>query len=78
MNREDAIQVVFEVLEKNAEDLEMSIDRIDVTLSDLGIDSLDTMLVIMDIAEATGVAISDDQAEVLDTPRKIIDFVSND
>jgi len=63
------------MLEKNVEDLEMSEDKMDKTLMDLGVDSLDVMLVIMDVGEAAGVAISDDEAEGLDTPEKIVEFI---
>lgn len=55
--------------------LEMSEDKMGKTLVDLGVDSLDVMLVIMDVGEAAGVAISDDEAEGLDTPDKIVEFI---
>lgn len=76
MNREEAVKVVMSVLEKNADGLAMSEDMMDKTLTDLGVDSLDVMLVIMDVGEAAGVTISDDEAESLDTPQKIVEFVS--
>lgn len=76
MNREEAVEIVISILEKNVEGLKMSDDKMANTLSDLGVDSLDVMLVIMDVAEAAGVAISDDQAEELSTPNKIVEFVS--
>ncbi|MCL1479077.1 acyl carrier protein [Marinobacter sp. M3C] len=75
MNREKAVKIVMSMLEKNVEDLEMSEDKMGKTLVDLGVDSLDLMLVIMDVGEAAGVAISDDEAEVLDTPEKIVEFI---
>jgi acyl carrier protein len=75
MNREKAVKIVMSMLEKNVDGLEMSEDKMDKTLVDLGVDSLDVMLVIMDVGEAAGVAISDDEAEVLDTPEKIVEFV---
>ncbi|PHQ13521.1 phosphopantetheine-binding protein [Marinobacter profundi] len=75
MNREEAVKIVMSMLEKNVEDLEMSEDKMDKTLVDLGVDSLDIMLVIMDVGEAAGVSISDDEAEGLDTPEKIVDFI---
>ena len=75
MNREQAIQIVSEVLEQNAEELEMTEEKMSFLLSDLGIDSLDTMLVMMEISEASGISISDDQAEELDTPAKIVEFL---
>jgi acyl carrier protein len=76
MNREEAVKIVMSMLEKNVDGLEMSEDKMDKTLVDLGVDSLDVMLVIMDVGEATGVEITDDQAEELDTPEKIVEFVT--
>ena len=76
MNREEAVKIVMSMLEKNVEDLEMSEDKMGKTLVDLGVDSLDVMLVIMDVGEAAGVAISDDDAEELDTPAKIVEFLT--
>lgn len=75
MNREEAVQIVMSMLEKNVEGLKMSEDKMDKTLVDLGVDSLDVMLVIMDVGEAAGVAISDDEAEILDTSAKIVEFI---
>jgi len=75
MNHEEAVKIVMSMLEKNVEDLEMSEDKMDKTLVDLGVDSLDIMLVIMDVGEAAGVSISDDEAEGLDTPEKIVEFI---
>jgi len=62
MNREEAVKIVMSMLEKNVDGLEMSDDKMDKTLVDLGVDSLDVMLVIMDVGEAAGITISDDQA----------------
>lgn len=75
MNREEAVKIVISMLEKNVDGLKMSEDKMNKTLVDLGVDSLDVMLVIMDIAEATGVTISDDDAEQLNTPEKIVEFI---
>lgn len=75
MNREQAVKILISMLEKNVEGLEMSEDKMGKTLVDLGVDSLDVMLVIMDVGEAAGVAISDDEAEALDTPEKIVEFI---
>jgi acyl carrier protein len=72
MTREEAVKIVMSMLEKNVEGLEMSEDQMGKTL---GVDSLDVMLVIMDVGEAAGVTISDDDAEQLDTPEKIVEFV---
>lgn len=78
MNREEAVKIVMSMLEKNVEDLEMSEDKMGTKLVDLGVDSLDVMLVIMDVGEAAGVAISDDEVEGLDTPEKIVEFILQD
>ncbi|WP_379865423.1 phosphopantetheine-binding protein [Marinobacter sp. M5B] len=75
MNREEAVKIVMSMLEKNVQDLEMSEDKMGETLVGLGVDSLDVMLVIMDVGEAAGVSISDDEAEGLDTPEKIVEFI---
>lgn len=75
MNREDAVEIVMSMLEKNVDGLKMSEEKMDKTLVDLGVDSLDVMLVIMDVGEAAGVSIDDDQAEDLDTPQKIVQFI---
>lgn len=75
MNREEAVKIVMSMLEKNVEDLEMSEDKMGTKLVDLGVDSLDVMMVIIDVAEAAGVTISDDEAEGLDTPEKIVEFI---
>jgi len=76
MNREEAVKIVMSMLEKNVDGLEMSDDKMDKTLVDIGVDSLDVMLVIMDVGEAAGITISDDQAEILDTPEKIVEFIA--
>ncbi|WP_298718241.1 phosphopantetheine-binding protein [uncultured Oceanisphaera sp.] len=75
MNREEAIKIVNSKLEKNVLGLQMSESKMDQKLVDLGVDSLELMLLIMDVAEAAEVTISDDQADELDTPKKIVDFI---
>lgn len=76
MTRNEAIKIVFSVLTANVDGLEMSEDKLSTTLADLGVDSLDTMVVIMEVAEAAGVTISDDEAEELNTPENIVDFIT--
>lgn len=75
MNIDDAQKIVFTALEKNVQDLKMSQEELDKTLEELGVDSLDVMLVLMDISDAANVEISDDEAESLYTPKKIMDFL---
>ena len=74
MNEAEAKKIVVSVIESNVLGLEMSDEKMNQTLVDLGVDSLDVMIVIMDVAEAAGVEISDDQIDELETPQKIVDF----
>ncbi|MCZ2084605.1 MAG: phosphopantetheine-binding protein [Flavobacteriales bacterium] len=76
MNREEAQKIVISILQKTVDGLEMNDEKMKKTLVDLGVDSLDIMLVIMDIAEAANREISNDQAEGLKTPEKIVDFLA--
>ena len=76
MTRDEAIKIVFSVLAANVDSLEMSEDKLSTTLADLGVDSLDTMVVMMEVAEAAGVTISDDEAEELNTPESIVNFIA--
>lgn len=76
MNREEAQKIVISILQKTVDGLEMNDEKMKQTLVDLGVDSLDIMLVIMDIAEAANREISNDQAEGLKTPEKIVDFLA--
>ena len=75
MNREDAKEIVISVLERNVDGIKISEDEMNQTLTEIGVDSLDIMLVMMDVSEASGVIINDDHAEDLDTPEKIINFI---
>lgn len=75
MNHEEAVKIVVSTLEKSVEGLKMTEHKMSSTLEDLGVDSLDVMIFLMDIDEATGVSISDDDAEYLDTPEKIVEFI---
>ena len=76
MNREEAQKIVISILQKTVDGLEMNDEKMKKTLVVLGVDSLDIMLVIMDIAEAANREISNDQAEGLKTPEKIVDFLA--
>ena len=76
MNREEAQKIVISILQKTVDGLEMNDEKMKKTLVDLGVDSLDIMLVIMDIAEAANREINNDQAEGLKTPEKIVDFLA--
>lgn len=75
MTKEEAEKIVTTVLEKHVPGLSLTSEKLNQSLGDLGVDSLETMIVMMEISEATSVDIDDDQADQLDTPSKIIDFV---
>ncbi|WP_036992656.1 acyl carrier protein [Metapseudomonas furukawaii] len=70
-------RVVIEVLEKNVAGLKVETNMMDHTLGELGVDSLDVMLVMMDIQEKTGVVISDEKVDELNTPSKIVAFLES-
>lgn len=76
MDRKTAEKIVVSVLEKHVPGLEVTAEKMSENLSDLGVDSLETMIVMMEISEATSVDIGDDEADQLNTPEKIIQFVS--
>lgn len=67
--------VIVEVLEKNVAGLQMSDESMQLTLTELGVDSLDVMLIFMDIQERTGVQIPEDQLDRLKTPAQIVAFL---
>jgi acyl carrier protein len=67
--------IVVSAIEKNVAGLSIDDSMMDSALAELGVDSLDVMLVMMDIQEASGVAISDDDVERLITPNQIINFL---
>lgn len=71
----DFNQIVIAVLESNVANLQLGGDMMDHTLGDLGVDSLDVMLVLMDVQEKTGVAIPDERVDELNTPNKIVAFL---
>lgn len=73
----DFNQVVVAVLEKNVAGLQIEASMMDHTLGDLGVDSLDVMLVMMDIQEKTGIAIPDESVDGLTTPNKIVNFLKS-
>jgi len=75
MDYSAAVEIVKKALERNVNGLEVSDGDMDILLKDLGVDSIDVMMVIMDIVESAGVSVSDDQAVELDTPAKIVSFL---
>lgn len=76
MDRNNAEKIVVSIIEKHVPGLAVTTEKLGENLSDLGVDSLETMIVMMEIGEATSVEIGDDQADQLNTPEKIIEFVS--
>ena len=75
MNKEQIEKIVSAALETNVDGLDMSAEKMDDSLEELGVDSLDVMLIMMDIQEKTGVPIGDDNVEDLDTPNKIVNLI---
>ncbi|MNG10832.1 Acyl carrier protein [compost metagenome] len=73
----DFNEVVVEVLEKNVVGLQLEANMMDQTLGDIGVDSLDVMLVMMDIQEKTGIVIPDESVDELTTPNKIINYLKS-
>lgn len=67
--------IIVEVLERNVAGLSMTEDKLNKTLTELGVDSLDVMLILMDIQEKTGIMIPEEKADYLDTPEKIFEFL---
>jgi acyl carrier protein len=68
-------RVVVEAIEKNVAGLRIEMSMMEQTLADLGVDSLDVMLVMMDIQERTGISIPDEKVDELRTPNNIIAFL---
>ncbi|MDN6856455.1 phosphopantetheine-binding protein [Pseudomonas sp. CAN2814] len=66
---------VIEAIERNVAGLKLSEDKMGLTLADLGVDSLDVMLVLVDVQEKTGITIPEEQADLLKTPAQIIAFL---
>jgi acyl carrier protein len=55
----------------------MSYDRRNETLKELGVDSLDVMVVLLSIQEATGIIIPEEKVDDLNTPAKIAEFLAS-
>ena len=66
---------VKSTIEKHVKGLQLTEEKFNTPLTDLGIDSLDVMLVLMDISEVAGVEIPDDLVDDLSTPMKLIEFL---
>lgn len=66
---------VVGAVESNVAGLKLTQDKMGVSLTDLGVDSLDVMLVLIDVQERTGVSIPEKQADILKTPAQIVEFL---
>jgi acyl carrier protein len=73
----DKKKVVIDTLESNVEELKMLPEMMNMTLGELGVDSLDVMLILMEVQEKTGVDIPENQVDELDTPNKIISYLES-
>lgn len=71
------LEVVCDELEKNVPGLRMNHDRRNETLRELGVDSLDVMMVLLSIQEATGIIIPEEKVDDLNTPAKIAEFLAS-
>ena len=70
---ESIVKTLAEQFEVEPESITMKTNLID----DLGADSLDVVELIMSLEEMYGISISDDEALLLDTVEKIVDFVES-
>lgn len=66
---------VKSIIEKHVKGLQLTEEKFNIPLTDLGIDSLDVMMVLMDISEVSGVEIPDDLVDDLNTPMKLTEFL---
>ena len=76
MSTENLQQEVFKIIAD-----QLGIDIANITLDskfkdDLGADSLDTVEMVMSLEDHFEIEIDDEQAETLDCPRKVIEFIS--
>ena len=76
MSTENLQQEVFRIVAE-----QLSIDESSIKLdsnfkTDLGADSLDTVEMIMNLEDHFNIEIEDDDAEQMDTPAKVIEFIS--
>ena len=71
----DFYEEVVKSIESNVAGLRLSDEKMELSLTDLGVDSLDVMLVLVEIQERTGVQIPEKQADLLKTPAQIVNFL---
>lgn len=76
MSTENLQQEVFKIIAD-----QLGVDIANITLDskfkdDLGADSLDTVEMVMSLEDHFEIEIDDEQAETLDCPRKVIEFIS--
>lgn len=75
MDKVEADKIVKDALENNVADLEVKSTDMAHTLEEIGVDSLDVMMIIMEVQDVSGVDIPDDVVGELDTPDKISQFI---
>ena len=67
---------LFEIIKEAETEGDIANISPDIDLKEIGIDSLEIMNIFLDIQEATGVEVSDDEMNNLNTVRKICDYVN--
>jgi acyl carrier protein len=76
MTIENLQQEVFRIIADQLGVQEESIKLDSKFKEDLGADSLDTVEMVMQLEDHFNIEIEDDDAEKLDTPAKVIEFIS--
>ena len=75
MDRLEIAEIVFSAVNDIKPDIENSIETASKTFSDLGLDSLDQMSLILTIQEAFGCTISDDEISELQSIESLVDYL---
>ena len=70
-----AREIVRAVLERNVAGLSLPDEKFDVELKALGLDSLDNMVVMLEIQEESGVTIPEEAVDHLTTPAQIVRYI---
>jgi acyl carrier protein len=61
----------------NGEGAEVTVESLDTRFADLGYDSLAVYELMTRLQDDTGVTITDDEIELIETPRQALDFVTS-
>jgi len=75
MDKEKLVTILTNAFEKNVEDLEMHEEKLEIPLNELNIDSLELMLILMEIQEESGVSIPDEDADSFNSANDIISYI---